>query len=188
MPQPASITFNQFPQVVWRSGEKKLWNPIHRKTLKTRPEERVRLQIVEYLIRNGWSKHRISTEEKIRSAQMDDGKRSDLICYTQEFNPHLLVECKAENIKLSTETALQIAQYNRQIEAPFLLLTNGLLDFWYSIDDKTLYNLLITSRNPCNENNPSLIGATITGKIADLLAPRLARQFVPGSSKRLIAI
>src|SRR5699024_10330510 len=134
--QQKSVAFNQFPRVVWRDGEKKLWNPIHRQALKNRPEERVRLRVIEYLARGGWSKHRISTEEKIGTVRKDEGKRTDLICYTQAFTPHLLVECKAESIKLSVQTALQIAQYNRQVEAPFLLLTNGLTDYWYSIEDE----------------------------------------------------
>jgi hypothetical protein len=131
-----SVASNQFPQIVWRNGEKKLWNPIHRKALKNRPEERVRLRILEYLICSGWSKHRISTEEMIGSVRKDDGKRTDLVCYTRGFEPWLLVECKAENIKLSAKTALQIAQYNRQVEAPYLLITNGRTDYWYSLEEE----------------------------------------------------
>jgi hypothetical protein len=136
MPQQPSVASNQFPQIIWRNGEKRLWNPIHRKALKNRPEERVRLRILDYLIRGGWSKHRISTEETLRSAQKAEGKRTDLTCYTREFDPFLLVECKAENIKLTAKTALQIAQYNRQVEAPFLLLTNGRTDYWYALKGK----------------------------------------------------
>jgi hypothetical protein len=135
-PQKFSVASNQFPQIVWRNGEKKLWNPIHRKALKNRPEERVRLRILEYLICGGWSKHRISTEEMIGSVRKDDAKRTDLVCYTRGFEPWLLVECKAENIKLSAKTALQIAQYNRQIEAPYLLITNGKTDHWYSLEEE----------------------------------------------------
>jgi hypothetical protein len=132
MSQQTSVAFNQFPQVVWRDNEKKLWNPIHRKAFKNRPEERVRLRVLEYLVRGGWSKHRISTEESIGSVTTkEEAKRADLICYTQAFDPFLLVECKAENIKLSPKTALQIAGYNRSVEAPFLLLTNGRTDYWY---------------------------------------------------------
>ncbi|NGP75198.1 type I restriction enzyme HsdR N-terminal domain-containing protein [Balneolaceae bacterium YR4-1] len=127
-----SIARNQFPQFVWRDGEKHLWNPIHRKTLKNRPEERVRLRIIEALIRAGWSKHRISTEEAIKD-YAESNLRTDIICYNQAFDPQILAECKAENISLTTKTAEQIARYNRNVQAPFLLITNGTTDFWYRI-------------------------------------------------------
>jgi hypothetical protein len=144
MSQQASVAFNQFPQIVWRDNEKKLWNPIHRKMLKNRPEERVRLRVLEYLIRGGWSIHRISTEEMIGSfSTKEEGKRADLICYTQAFDPFLLVECKAENIKLSPKTALQIAGYNRSVEAPFLLLTNGRTDYWYKPEENKPLKALV---------------------------------------------
>ncbi len=128
-----SIARNQFPQVVWREGEKLLWNPIHRKALKNRPEERVRLRTIEYLLQAGWSKHRISTEESV-SGQSEGELRTDIICYNQKFEPRILVECKAENIPISNKTGQQIARYNQNVQAPWLLMTNGLQDFWYRID------------------------------------------------------
>lgn len=127
-----SIARNQFPIIVWRKGEKHLWNPIHRKTLKNRPEERVRLRIIEALIRAGWSKHRISTEEAIKD-YAESNLRTDIICYNQAFDPQILAECKAENISLTTKTAEQIARYNQNVQAPYLLITNGKTDFWYRI-------------------------------------------------------
>ncbi len=110
-----------------------LWNPIHRKTLKNRPEERVRLRIIEFLLEAGWSKNRISTEEAIRD-YTDASLRTDIICYSRDFNPRILAECKAENIALNAKTAEQVARYNQQVNAPYVLLTNGLTDYWYRVD------------------------------------------------------
>lgn len=127
-----SIAHNQFPRIIWKEEKKLLWNPIHKKTLKNRPEERVRLRILEYLLQAGWSKHRITTEEAIRDYAAEQ-LRTDIICYNQGFEPQLLVECKAENVTLTTETAQQIGRYNRNVEAPFLLISNGQSDFWYHL-------------------------------------------------------
>jgi hypothetical protein len=127
-----SIARNQFPNVVWKKGEKYLWNPIHRKTLKNRPEERVRLRIIEALVQAGWSKHRITTEEAIKD-YAESKLRTDIICYNQAFDPQILAECKAENISLTTKTAEQIARYNQNVQAPYLLITNGTTDYWYRI-------------------------------------------------------
>lgn len=128
-----SIARNQFPITVWREGRKLLWNPIHKKALKNRPEERVRLRIIEYLLQARWSRHRISTEEAIADYASEQ-LRTDIICYSQNFEPLILVECKAENISLSTNTAEQISRYNRNIQAPYLLISNGRSDLWYHID------------------------------------------------------
>ncbi len=130
-----SIATNHFPQIKWRENEKWLWNPIRKQALKNRPEERIRLRVIEYLLEAGWSKHRISTEEGITSIRK--GKlRTDLICYTDEFDPFLLAECKAPNVNISNQTAEQTARYNKKVKAPFLLMTNGCSDLWYTFKDE----------------------------------------------------
>lgn len=121
-----------YPQVVWREGQKMLWNPIYRKPLKNRPEERVRLRVIEFLLAAGWSKHRISTEEAIGKVA-DTSMRTDIICYNQQFEPQILIECKAESVSLSRKTAEQVARYNQNVGAPYLLMSNGIADFWYTV-------------------------------------------------------
>src|SRR5699024_8808124 len=104
------------------------------KSLKNRPEERVRLQVVEFLLAGGWSPHRISTEEALDLPQKEALLRTDLICYNKQFEPLLLIECKAGQIKINQQTAHQIAGYNRYVLAPYLLMTNGLNDYWYRLN------------------------------------------------------
>jgi hypothetical protein len=135
-----SIAIATYPQVVWRAGEKMLWNTIHRKPLKNLPEERVRLRVIEFLIRSGWSKHRISTEESIGKLA-DTGMRTDIICYNQQFEPRILIECKAEYVPITEDTARQAARYNQHVEAPYLLLTNGVSDFWYKMGGQKVEKL-----------------------------------------------
>lgn len=138
MDQLNNIAAGHYPQIKWRDGQRMLWNPIQRKALKNLPEERVRLRVLEYLLHSGWSKHRISTEEAIDLPQKQAKHRTDLICYTDDFHPFLLIECKAENIKLSGKTAEQIARYNQKVSAPFLLMTNGQADAWFKIEDESV--------------------------------------------------
>lgn len=96
----------------------------------------MRLRTIEYLLDVGWSKHRISTEEAIGQIG-DTSMRTDIICYTQQFVPKILIECKAEHIPISAKTAEQVARYNHKVGAPYLLMTNGITDFWYSIQNNT---------------------------------------------------
>jgi len=136
-----SIADGQFPRFVWRDGKRRLWNPIYRKALVNRPEERVRLRIIEYLLDTGWSKYRISTEEKLGDEPTRSPLRTDIICYSGSFDPEILIECKAEEVNISEEAALQTARYNRTVGAPYLLLTNGRRDFWYQIEEDTVSSL-----------------------------------------------
>ena len=129
-----SIAEHHFPIIRWQDGVKHLWNPVHRKVLKNRPEERVRLRIIEYLIGAGWSRYRITTEEAVKNHGEYQGLRTDVICYNQDFEPSILIECKAEKVPLSGSTAEQIARYNRNVQAPYLLLSNGYRDYWYFVD------------------------------------------------------
>ncbi|WP_020403622.1 type I restriction enzyme HsdR N-terminal domain-containing protein [Gracilimonas tropica] len=123
-----------YPQFRYRDEKKVLWNPILKKTFVIRPEERVRLALVDYLILEaGVSRSRISFESPVKLAGDKSSSRTDIICYDQAFKPLLLVECKAPDIRLDEKTAIQIARYNQKVEAPYLLISNGILDFWYSL-------------------------------------------------------
>ncbi len=137
-----SIARNHFPQYVFRDGAKLLWNPILKKAFVDLPEERVRLQIVEYLILEaGFSTSRVSFESPVNLPRDKSASRTDVICFNKEFRPHLLIECKAPEIKLNEKASIQIARYNQKIGAPFLLISNGVEDFWFHSKNETI-NLL----------------------------------------------
>ncbi|MBO6522809.1 MAG: type I restriction enzyme HsdR N-terminal domain-containing protein [Balneolaceae bacterium] len=137
-----SKALHHFPHISFKGEEKLLWNPVLKKAFKNLPEERVRLQLVDYLIEeSGFSQHRISLESPVKLPRDKSKSRTDLICYNDAFNPLLLVECKAPEIRLDAKVALQIARYNQQVEAPFLLVTNGLSEFWFSQENEALHFL-----------------------------------------------
>ncbi|RNC83250.1 MAG: type I restriction enzyme HsdR N-terminal domain-containing protein [Balneola sp.] len=137
-----SSSTHHFPQVIFRNEEKLLWNPILKKPYKHLPEERVRLAFVEYLmLEAGVSKNRISFESPVRLPGDKGASRTDIVCYNEHFKPQLLVECKAGDVSLNEKTALQIARYNQKVNAPFLLVTNGLTYYWFSRDESLLKQL-----------------------------------------------
>lgn len=92
------------------------------------------------MLEAGFSKNRIAFESPVSLPGDKSSSRSDVICFDSEFKPLLLVECKAPSIQLDEKTAIQIARYNTEVEAPFLMVTNGLRDFWFeSKNDKVTY-------------------------------------------------
>jgi len=129
-----SAVTRHFPQIRFRGKEKQLWNPVLKKRYKDLPEERVRLALVDYLhLECGHSLNRLSFESPAGLPGEANRARTDLICYDEHFQPHLLVECKAPEIPLSEKVLHQIARYNQQIEAPFLLITNGSVDLYVDL-------------------------------------------------------
>lgn len=134
-----SKALSHFPQFRFRNGQKRLWNPILKKTFVNLPEERVRLSLIDYLLMDvEFSTSRISFESPVKLAGDKSSSRTDIICYDKDFKPLLLVECKAPDIKLDEKAAVQVARYNQKVGAPFVLVSNGTLDFWFDIEGEQI--------------------------------------------------
>ena len=132
-------TTGHFPQFRFQDGKKWLFNPILKTRFANRPEERVRLQYVEFLLRETTvTKNRIGFEALVKAYARDNSLRADLVIYNQEISPVALIECKSERIKLNEKTAEQAARYNLTLQADYLMITNGHNDFWYKRDDKSV--------------------------------------------------
>lgn len=130
-----SIAIHHFPLIVPQPGEKYLYNPVLKKRFKNRPEERVRLRWVEYLLhQTEWPKSRIGFEAPVSLPQEENTLRADLVLYNRDFSPAILVECKAPDISLS-RAASQAARYNRTIGAGYICLTNGINDLWFDANN-----------------------------------------------------
>lgn len=130
-----SKALSHFPQFQFRDGEKRLRNPILKKTFVNLPEERVRLKLIDFLTMEAdISNSRISFESPVKLTGDKSKSRTDIICYDKDFKPLLLAECKAPDIKLDEKAAIQVARYNQKVGAPFILVSNGILDFWFEIE------------------------------------------------------
>ncbi|VAW26871.1 FIG00650232: hypothetical protein [hydrothermal vent metagenome] len=114
---------------------------IRKKFILLTPEEWVRQHLVNYLHKDlGYPKGLIKIETGVTyNARM---KRSDVVIYNNEGNPHILVECKAPTVKINQSTLEQAAMYNRTLKAPIILLSNGLVHYTFKLDeDGQLINL-----------------------------------------------
>src|SRR6056297_1224511 len=127
-----SKTSGHYPLIRFSDGQKWLFNPILKKRFANRPEERVRLQYVEYLLREtAITKNRIGFEALVKAYSRDNSLRADLVIFDEKISPMALIECKSGRIKLDGKTAEQAARYNLTLQADYLMITNGLQDFWY---------------------------------------------------------
>lgn len=129
-----SASKNHFPRFRFIDGTKWLYNPVLRKRFANRPEERIRLQFVDYLLtETDFRKNRIGFEAPVTLPQAENTLRADLVLYDRSMKPFVLIECKSEKIRLNQKTAEQIARYNRQLNASFIMITNGVEEIWYDL-------------------------------------------------------
>ena len=61
-------------------------------------------------------------------------KRWDIVVYNNLFNPIILVECKAPNIKLNQEALKQVFTYQNKLNCEFIVLSNGIEDSNWQVD------------------------------------------------------
>lgn len=146
-----SKALNFFPQLLFEGKERVLFNPILRKRFKNRPEERVRLRWIDYLIhQTDIKKSRIGFEAPVEIRNKENSLRADIIIYDKKLHPQILVECKSSSVALSEETGKQAARYNTSIGASSICLTNGVVDLWFKIENDSI----IESAQPIKEVRP----------------------------------
>lgn len=116
---PAALTLS-------KKGEQVVvWCIIRKKHLVLTPEEWVRQHAIHYLITEKQVPvGRISSEHTVQIN--GQARRCDIVVFSAEGKPVLIVECKATSIALSEQTFLQTSNYVQQLRAPYFWMTNGL--------------------------------------------------------------
>lgn len=110
-------------RITAKEDKEYIYDIIRKKDVVLTPEEWVRQQIIHYLIdKKNYPPSLFSVEKQLKIGTLK--KRYDLVIYKKE-SPWLIVECKAESEKLTTDVIQQILAYNSQLKASFLVLTNG---------------------------------------------------------------
>ncbi len=107
-----------------------VFDAIRKKWLQLTPEEWVRQHVVNYFItQQKYPASLISLEKEIELNGIK--KRYDVVVYTKELKPFMIVECKAPSIELSQEVLEQASRYNLILNVDYVFITNGLNDQLY---------------------------------------------------------
>jgi hypothetical protein len=111
-----------------------VWDSIRRKFLVLTPEEWVRQHLIHFL-QNEFDipSSAIALESGLNVAERKG--RSDILVYKNQ-KPQILVECKAPQVTISQETFDQAARYNQSLDAPYLLISNGLEHYYARQNNK----------------------------------------------------
>ncbi len=114
-----------------------VWCELRKKKLVLTPEEWVRQHVIHFLnIEKGIPFGRMVAEYSLTYNGRE--KRADILSFDEAGNPQLLVECKAPEVTISSETLFQIGQYQKILGARFLMLTNGLEHYFGGFNEGEL--------------------------------------------------
>lgn len=114
--------------IEYTNNQKYIFGIIRKKYLVLTPEEIVRQLILHYLIEEkGYPKNKIRAEMGLEVNTMI--KRCDILVFNKALEPVLLVECKSAKVKIDYKVFDQIAQYNMTLKVPYLLVTNGPVNY-----------------------------------------------------------
>ena len=120
-----------------KEGRTFIFDALRRRWVKLTPEEWVRQHLVRYLIEEkGFPASLIAVERSLRFNQQDF--RADVVVFSTEGKPLLVVECKAPEVKITQKVFDQIVRYNFEFQVDFLIVTNGMAHFCCKIDKSNL--------------------------------------------------
>lgn len=120
-----------------KEGRTFIFDALRRRWVKLTPEEWVRQHLVRYLIEEkGFPASLIAVERSLRFNQQDF--RADVVVFSTEGKPLLVVECKAPEVKITQKVFDQIVRYNFEFQVDFLIVSNGMTHFCCKIDKGNL--------------------------------------------------
>ena len=118
----------QFPQPEFRikneENKEFIFDALRKKWLLLTPEEWVRQNFVQYLIKiKNYPSALIALEKEIWLGELK--KRFDVLVYNKDHKPWMMIECKGGEIKLNDAVLQQALRYNISVPVEFIVITNG---------------------------------------------------------------
>lgn len=102
-----------------------IWDPFRKKWVSLQPEEWVRQNFLNWMIKEQQIPAAYVSVEK--SLNDTSKKRYDILVFNELHEPWMIVECKAQDVKLDEKVLMQILSYHQSLQVQFLAITNGKL-------------------------------------------------------------
>ena len=117
-------------------GLRYIFDGLRKKYIRLSPEEWVRQNLLAALVRVfDYPAGLIAVEKELKINQLK--RRYDAVVYDRERNPWMLIECKAPHIVLNEATLMQTLNYYRQLQCPYVLISNGQSNYLAAIDSQS---------------------------------------------------
>ena len=106
------------------AGKTLVFDPLRKRYVALTPEEEVRQKILFILIENlHVPTGLLAVEYSVKVNGLD--KRCDAVVFTSDGSPLMIVECKAQTVKLTHKTLDQAIRYYSALRPKYLMLFNG---------------------------------------------------------------
>jgi Type I site-specific restriction-modification system, R (restriction) subunit and related helicases len=116
-----------------QEGKDYVFDPLRKQYVRLTPEEFVRQQFVSYLIcQKNYPSGRLANEVQISLGNVT--RRCDTVLYDELLQPLMIIEYKAPSVEIDQTVFDQIARYNRTLDVPWLIISNGMRHFCCRID------------------------------------------------------
>jgi len=114
-------------------GKHFIFDSIRKKFVVLTPEEWVRQNFIQYLIKEKkYPESLMAVEKQIMVNKKQ--QRFDLLVYLRNGQPHLIAEFKAPNVKITQDAFDQVVRYNMVLRVERVIVSNGLQHFVCEID------------------------------------------------------
>lgn len=105
-------------------GKDFIFDVIRKKWILLTPEEWVRQNFIQYLVRvKGHALSLIAVEKELKLGELK--KRFDILVYDKNHQPLMMIECKAPEVKLTEDVLQQVLRYNITVPVKYIVITNG---------------------------------------------------------------
>ena len=112
------------PKIKQEAGKELIFDEIRRRWILLTPEEWVRQNFLQYLVRvKNYPPSLIAVEKEIKLGELK--KRFDIVVYDSNTKPWMIIECKEMNVALNKAVLDQVLRYNISLVVPYLVITNG---------------------------------------------------------------
>jgi len=132
------LNFPDFEFRIRTEGQnKQIFDSLRGRFVALTPEEWVRQHVIRFLVEEKkYPGSLMGVEKAVRVLHLD--RRADLVVYSRDGKPWMIVECKAAHVPVTEETLYQAARYNMALGARYFVLTNGLDHYCCRIGEESI--------------------------------------------------
>lgn len=112
------------PKIKIKDSKEFIFDECRKRWVALTPEEWVRQNFLQYLIHvKKYPVALIAIEKEIKLGDLK--KRFDMVVYSRQLKPWMIIECKEMNVALDKKVFDQALRYNLVLQVPNLVITNG---------------------------------------------------------------
>lgn len=122
---------HKIPEITQKDGKKYIYDRIRKKDVPFTPEEKVRQQVLIYLMKElGVPEYMIDEETALTYYKVDSPRRPDILILRKDENvgetiPMAVIECKRNNTVIDGSIIEQTLYYAERLKCNYAMITDG---------------------------------------------------------------